>query len=829
LRLTLAALLTLIAAPAAGIEGEALLREQATLERGEVLRLSLPDSPPPSGEKRFLAFDARIESKRYRTGSNPCCRVAVNGVLTSIERLRNKRRYYFYNREQRVLWYYSTPAAWTLPYYPWTRKDIAEGQAHTFVMDITNLLKPKGNQVSFTSILTVHAAVVELRNIRLLLYDRFPRATDLGENDPATESKALAKFREKALGYHRGSTVKLNTTIEYQPIVDTVAPRKSFKQDYQVRADANGRIHVAFAGGEYVLYSHFMFPGLGWQSIGDPQASDGWDDFKSEGNCIICTNRKATLLRVAMRQDSHVEIWDTVTNRTDEDLPVAFLNCLDIGDVSDLQEFRIAGVFQDRFWCNTSPITDRQFATTPAVYLRTRTSAVGFVVEDDAYRNHASILAWDNVLAVGDDLFYLEPHACYTFVWKIYPVPDRSYYTLVNAVRHDWNLFQRIPGLFGFVSPHSKERFLPSVRVEKTPERITAFIADTGMDIIGASSMLPDQKGWPRGLYGNETLDLIRAGLGPYNDWRRKAAAGGSKAKFLPYVNPHLCRIVPEKTLADAEQRLPGCLIRDAYGTPIAYRTGWLYCFLPTLGNPCGRHVANVVRMYLDDEKFDGIYFDEWNHSRARLSFNHHDGLSALLDHDGNIVRKIGVVAIMTKTLQVKLVEEVRKRNGTIFVNQFDDTLTAAQLPVVPFAEPGFSYDSRLLAAAQLSRPPHSLHIHKTKGIWNDAKQFLKRGLLMCYYWRYLHGDHFLRRCYPITVKEIRPGIVFGEHKIVTSCSGTFSLGGDRPLTAYTYRGPGGLLVETVEASRPVHGETAIRLSLSGDEIAVIVERHPPG
>lgn len=825
-RPSLAALLALITTPAAGIEDEAILRASATLKRGEALRLSLPDSSPSSGQKRFLAFGARIESKRYRTGSDPCCRIAVNGVLTSIERLCNKRRYYFYNREQRVLWYYSTPAAWTLPYYPWTRKDIAEGQAHTFVLDITNLLKPRGNQLSFTSILTVHAAIVELRNVRLLLHESFPRAADLGENDPATESKALAKFREKALGYHQGATVKLNTAIEYQPVVGMVSPREIFKQDYQVRVDPNGRIRVTFAGDEYALYSYFMFPGLAGQGVGCPDAG-GWDEFESDGRRIACMNRKATLLRAVARRDSHVEVRDTITNGTDADLSVAFLNCLDIGDVNELRELRIAGVFQDRFWANTSPMTDRQFATTPVVYLARRTSAVGLVVEDDAYRNHASILAWDNVLAVGDDMFYLKPNASYTFVWKIYPIPDRSYYTLANAVRHDWNLFQRIPGLFGFISPHSKERFLPSVRVEKTPEKIAAFIEDTGMDVIGASSMLPDKTGRPRGLYGNEALDLIRSGLGPYNEWRRKAAAGGAKAKFLPYVNPHLCRIVEGRTLADAEKRMPGCLIRDAFGTPIAYRTGWLYCFLSTLDNPCGRHLSNVVRMYLDDEKFDGIYFDEWNHSRARLSFNHHDGLSALLDRDGNIVRKIGIVAIMTKALQVKLVEEVHKRNGAIFVNQFDDTLTTAQLPVVHFAEPGFSYDSPLLAAAQLSRTPHALHIHKTKGIWNDAKQFLKRGILMCYYWRYLHGDHFLRKCYPITVKEIRPGIVIGEHKIVTSCSGTFTLGRNRPLTAYIYEGPRGLLSQTVPGNTLAEKPRSLKLSLSGDQVAVLIEDPP--
>jgi len=805
-------------------QDEWLLKEYAATQLGQTLEVRLPESATQGRASRYLAFEARIEAKRYRSGSNPCLQVAVNGLFTTAERLRNKRRHYLYTSEQRIPWFQPTGAAWTIPYHPWDQRNVAHGQAHVFVLDITNLLRDQSNAVTFGSTLSVHDAFVELRNVRLLAHERFARTPDVAEPDPVAESSGLSRFREKALGYHRGAAVKLNTGNPYKPVVGEVSPRSSFKQHYRLSVDGDGKARISFAGDDYVLQSHFLFPGLGWREIGPPDARRGWDALEVSRDRITAQNPTAALERTFVRHDSHVEIRDRFTNKTDADLPVVVLNCLDVGDVNALTEFRIAGMSHDRFWASTSPTTDTQFATTPLVYLARRTSAVGIVVEDDAYRNQASILAWDSILGVGDDLFYLGPRASYTFAWKVFPVPDRNYYTLVNAVRHDWGLFQRIPGLFGFVQPHSNERFLESVRVEKTPAHIAAFIRDTGMAFNSAISVHPDREGKPTPLFGNEKLEVIREGLGPFNDWRRKAAEGGAKAQFLPYVNAHLCRILDGETLADAEKRLPDCLIRDAFGGPVAYRAGWLYCFLPTLDNACGRHLLDVLRLHLDEQKFDGIYLDEWNHSRARISFNHHDGVSALLSDDGRILRKVGIVPILTREFQVRFVEEVRKRGGILFANQFDDTLTAAQLPIIHFAEPAFSYDSPLLAAAQVSRTPHSLHVHQTKGVWNDAKEFLKRGILMCFYWRYLRGDHVLRRCYPITVRELWPGVIIGEDRIVTSCSGTFTLGRTDPLTAYVYGGPDGLLADARRANSALRGQKAIELRLNEDQIAVILE-----
>ncbi len=786
----------------------------------ETLTLQLPDRAD-LGEQVFLSFRARIQA-RYQTGSATALQVAVNGLPTSLERLRNKPDYYLFSSGRRIAWYSPGEAAWVLPYYAWERTDVAEGFVHAFVLDITDLLRPTGNTVGFQSVYhTDPEATVQLRDVRLLHSDDFPKAPSLADEPVLTESRGLEEFRRRALGYHRGAEATLRTDTPWEPEVGVVAPRTDWAQEYELAVSPTGRIAVTVGRDCYEARSWLRTAGGPWLPIGE-EPVQGWASFAVEGGEITCETPELSLRRSVLRHGSNVEVRDELTNRTDADLPVMVVNALDVGDIAGIREFRISGQLQMRFWASTSPTEGRRTAATPTAYVERDASAVGLVMEDDALRNQGSFLVWDSMVAMGDDMLYLAPGASRTLVWKIFPLTEPGYFGLVNALRHDWELFGEIPGLFGFVHPSSEERMYEDVRLEG-PEEIAQWLADTGIDVASTTANIPFDDGRPGALYGNEELELLREGLQPFVAWREQVRADGAQVECLPYMDIHLCRLVGDRTLEDLEARLPGALIRDAWGDPVAYRSGWLYNVLPTLDNACGRHLMDAMRLYMDELGFDGIYLDEWDHSRARVSFNHQDGMSALLDEDGRIVRKVGLVPLMARDFQVALIEELVARGATIFANQFDGTLTTARLPIVHFAEPYGSYDSYLLAAAQCCRTPMSLNVKATRGIWQDTREFLRRGLLLCYYWKYLHGDHVLKRCFPITVRELYPGVVIGDDRIVTCASGTFTLGRDRHLTAYIYAGPDGTLQRTVPANTTVDGHTAVELSLTDDEIAVVM------
>jgi hypothetical protein len=817
-------MLPLIALAVAADGSELALADEADLKYHETLDIELPDRADLPADRVCLSFRARIET-RYRSGSATAMQVRVNGLPTSVERLRNKPPHYLFSSGQHAAWYSPGAAAWAVTYYPFDRTDVADGHAHLYVLDITNLLKPTGNALSFESLYDyVPDALVQVRDVRLLLHEGFERAPDI-EDAPQTVSQGLGRFRMKALGYHSGVEARLNTDLAYRPEVGTVVPRGDFASDYKLTVDARGGIVIDVGGERYRSASWFRAGGGEWLSIGEEGAAADWGTFAVEGTAITCSAGDLELRRTVTRRDSHVEVRDRMTNSSDADLPVVVLNALDVGSVSGLREFRVSGMLQGRFWASTSPVEGRRTAATPVVYVERDASAIGLVIEDDAYRNQGSFMVWDSTVGLGDDMFYLAPRAEYTFVWKIYPLAEPGYYTFINALRRDWELFQRIPGLFGFVHPGNDQRMYEDVRCANMDE-VAQWLQDTGIQIastvVSAEPVRPHAN---RVLYGNEPIEWMRAGVGVFLDWRSDMRERGVEVKCLPYLDAHIVRLMRDRTLDDLEERLPGCLIHDAWGDPVAYRSGWLYNTLPTLDNPSGKHLLEVLRLYMDEAGFDGIYLDEWDHSRSRVSFSHEDGMSALLDEGGRIVRKVGIVPIMTRDFQVRFIEELVARDAVIFANQFDDTLTASQLPVVHFAEPGGSYDSYLLAAAQCSRTPLSLHVKATRGVWQDAKEFLKRGLLMCYYWKYLHGDHVLKRCFPITVREVWPGVVIGEDRIVTCASGTFTLSGDEPLTAYVYSGPDGTLSETVAANAEVAGHSAVELTLTDDQIAVVMVR----
>ena len=791
---------------------------------GETLRIEVPGLPAP-GRAAYLSFDARIGGGRFRSGSASACVVAVNGIPTSLERLRNKAPYYFYSSERRVFWYIPSRSAWVLSYYPWDNTTKAGGHVNRFVLDVTDLMKRADNVVSFTSLYRYGAndKPLEFRNIELLFSDDFPKSSNLSHTHPPRESHGLATFRKRARGRHTGVLAKLNTALAYRPQVGEVKPCRSYRREFGFELLPSGRMVVSVGADTYDVFSSIRFGDEAWRDIGHGDSPGQWERFEVVEDGLQGQTRAVAWQRRVTREDSHLEIRDTFTNRTGHDQPVMFVNMVDFGKAEDITELRLAGQMRSHFYACTSPMADRLTGATPLAYVAMKNSAVGMVLEDDAYRNQTTWMTWDAVLAAGDDLFYLAPKSSYTVVWKIYPLERPDYYDLVNAVRHDWHLFQRIPGLFGFVHPSTKQRMYEDARY-KTAEERARFVRDTGIGIASSTFTYLGTENQRRNLYGGEPVATHRRASTSFVEWRDMVRGQGADVKCLPYMDIHICRLTDGETLEGLRQRFPDALPLNAWGEPVAYRTGWLYCVLPQLGNSVGKRLMQMLDLYVDELGFDGIYLDEWDHSRARVSYGHSDGVSALLDEQGSIVRKIGFVPILSKEFHVAFAGELMKRNAVIFANQFDDTLAAAQLPIVHFAEPA-AYDSYLLRAAQLSRSPLSLHVKPWTNLFETVREFLKRGVLTCYYWYYLHGDHVLKRCYPITVREIRPGVVIGDDRIITCAGGSFTLGHTRPLRVYVYGAPNGLLERTLDKTRRnAQGHTVVDLQLTDGQVAVVVE-----
>ncbi|HCD34734.1 MAG TPA: hypothetical protein DER01_20160, partial [Phycisphaerales bacterium] len=506
-----------------------LIRSNMDLSANEDVTLQISDKYYHS-DHVYLKFSARVDSQgRYASGSTQGLLVYVNNVPVDVEKLANKRIFYIFNGVNKVNWYWGSNG-WSVTYYPWDKaSSVPGGQVHHYVFDIKTLLKESGNQLRFSSVFhSVKDAFFVIKDIQILEDESFEKSPLLNDT-VVSDSHGLHRYRQLATGYHEGVNLKLDTSIDYQSQKKVnVTPAKAFVQNYEYELNKQGVLSVIVNNETYRFTSSFHVPRAGWSDIDIKEQSGRWALKKVNHNQITYESSKLNVSRTIQKTPSHLIVRDTLTNKTSHDLPIVLMNVMDFQELSELQEFRIAGNKQSMFYANSSTMEARETGATPVAYVERKNSGMGVLIQDDVYRNHASYLAWDSCLGIGDDMLYLKPKSSYTIAWKIYPVQQKNYYQLVNSIRRDWAFEREIPGLFGFVHPASDKAYMYKDVQYKTPKEIAGFIESSGMNIPSTLAMLP-KDGKPFGLTGNESLDQIRKGTESFIAWRDKARAGGAK------------------------------------------------------------------------------------------------------------------------------------------------------------------------------------------------------------------------------------------------------------------------------------------------------------
>lgn len=789
-----------------------ILTHEVILKTNEIFsgEIDVKGRRSPKG-KVYLKFAGRIDCQ-YKSGSQPGVDVFVNGIPVSRERLVNKPETYPFG-EFDVLWYRGD-ARWTLPYYDWSISHPPQPHIHLFVFDITSLLK---NEKAVIEIVNIFGAFpnsrVILREVEVLFTDEFPIVEGEGSRIPGP----LTELRDKASGYHAGAKVKLQSLDKYEP--RTIAPRKDFTQHFTVSVNEAGIINLLIGGETYQVDSQFGFPELGWVNA---RKGGNWQRFEAGKERLLFENAFVTIERTLHISPTHLEVRDHIKNRTDKDLPIGILNSLDIGNPDKLSEFRLSGKVMPTFWANTEPATGMITPMLPLAFVARQNSGMGIWIEDNAYRNHLSFLAHESRLYAADERFYLQPKGEHTFVWRLYPVEDRSYFTVLNTHRHVENVFREIPGLSGFVYP---EQTVDASL--KDAESVKAFFEKTGITIAGmlpAEEVLRQPKFQQFMTYGNESLDRIKKGNeSPARVMKLAKEAGLNSLKFIVYTDIHLLNIRNEKNWME---NMGESVIRDAKGRFVPFTAGQNYCVLPKEGTPAARRFEATVNWYLDEGGYDGIFFDEWPNSRAGVSFSpgHEDGVSAIINDKFQIQRKYGVVALLANDFQRRLVQDLKRKHpeAIFYANHFNVTSEANRWPIINFAEPT-QHDDDFLRAAQAGVTPLALNTKYTATLWDDVMEFLRQGVLMTYYSKRFGGDHLLKYIYPITVKENGPGYVIGDGKIVTRVSGNYHFHRDIPLKARIFEGPQAAL-RREEFSTLENGLASINLELKNDEVAVVTE-----
>ena|GEM_PF-1019535 len=744
-----------------------------------------------------LVFSGRISTEKWRSGAQPALIIRINGQSLRLNHLKNKSPYFHFKADSRLKWVADDRIY--LGYYPLHKvtRTIDNHFIHDFVFDVSGLWKKDApNVIELENIFAAFpGSSVEIFDLRLS-DNNFLRSPHVNEVEVA--SFGADELRRKAEGMHKGVTKQLDTVPESNSVKQPIkfVPQKIRTAPVKVAVQSDS---VKFSSNENLLLTTVY-------SVHKQRSVLKNNSLQTDS---LSVERKM------VNTPYGVIVYDKLTNRTNKDLPVVCQYGFKI-DLDKLQEFRIAGEAQKRFIASTNNYTVRKYSQTPLIYLGMQKGSFGIYLTDDVLRNQYSVFTVDDTMYISDDIFYLQPHQSYTISFRIYPVQG-NYYDCLNILRKDLNLYQEIPGIFGFVYKFNKEDYFERYYRQKldNPEKIRKFFASSGISIPAAT-------GTPM-LYGSEKSDEWQKSLKAFDKFKKDIIAANAPVKaFLHYCDVHLVAVNNKKDLDGKtlwQKRLLDSVLLDDQGYTVPYRSGKLYLVVPTLENSAGKQIKENLAHVLNAHPKNGIFFDEFNHSRARIAWNMSDNYSALLDKNGNIARKFAIVPLKSHEFLQDIAKFALKKNSIAFVNQFDCTLPLMQLPLVHFAEPVAHEESYLIRAAQTSRTPLTLSCKRNTTVWGDIKYFLQYGVAVCYYASRSYGDHVLHKLYPLTIYEAQAGVIYGKDKILTSRSGSYTLPGAKKLTIYIYRDPDGMLAET----RTCSGDS-VELKLDpSSEVALII------
>jgi hypothetical protein len=287
-----------------------------------------------------------------------------------------------------------------------------------------------------------------------------------------------------------------------------------------------------------------------------------------------------------------------------------------------------------------------------------------------------------------------------------------------------------------------------------------------------------------------------------------------------------------------------------SYSRDIASKDWGIYYYVPRPGSVYLEHLLASECRAMDACGIDGMYWDEFSwvaQSRgySRYDYSRWDGHSADLDEQGNVIRLKCDNGWITETAQLVLAEECLRRGKILVANEAASLRSVNSLPIARFQEEhnGYGY----MANAHLSPVPlifgnsytfehEDIWGHKTrKDIFDSVKSVLSLGCIYSPLYNdnlLLEGegpDNFVCKLYPLTIRDLGPGTVTGEERLITTQGGSFNWPGRAAsVRLYIYDEKGDLAgkdtVLKTEAGKPL----ALTVPKDGLVIAE-VEMSAPG
>ncbi len=543
-------------------------------------------------------------------------------------------------------------------------------------------------------------------------------------------------------------------------------------------------------------------------------------------------DRQINVHRTVSAAGHRIEITDTLTNTSDDDIGIRYHN-----------ELIAPKPFDDHLLGGAPQAGSRMTAENPSVFVVQTNSRLGWLAEDDVYRLQLEMAAHGNFVKLAANHVGLAPGASHIFRWAVYPYgADADYWTFANQVRRDWKVNSTILGPFDYFD------VIYLADLVADPEKLRAYLERKKLKVIAAMPWL-DYDNYNFGTGKPTSRDEYRVMMRRFMEAVHAidpeikviGCMEGNLVSLPPEAVQAIHRLAPNKNqnqylftdeqlaaLRKNEIRWKDCLLMNIAGK---YRYELYYRGKPqdtpfvaiavyaAPGNDQHEYWLDQAKFMLEDVGLDGVYIDQFSmafNDSQRYSYEKWDGTTVDINaQTGRITRKYTDAGLVGIGARRSLCDYVNSKGAYMLANTFP-AAERNQTGIHRFNES--EWFTRPNTLADDEQPP--LTYYPCKGhfstpialgirptlrnhegqyariVHKGVISYLRHGMLYYHYNTAIPalgsgpggGDYgIFNHMFPLTPIEIGPGFVIGKERVVTCVSGTYEFSGDQEPTVHAF------------------------------------------
>ncbi|HBG27894.1 MAG TPA: hypothetical protein DDX75_12465 [Phycisphaerales bacterium] len=561
----------------------------------------------------------------------------------------------------------------------------------------------------------------------------------------------------------------------------------------------------------YTINSSFSYPYMSasqWNELGSGSGSghESWDYQINEINSgRIDVNSSCDYYRMyrkVLMKGDHFEVEDTFTNLSGGNLGVVFENNI----ICNLSDIPYLGGEQDKEWTTNVPTTNSSY------FLPSANSGLGIVAEDDFLRAHQNMTRSSTGAKMRDENFGLPIGGSYTFRWSIYAGQSKDYFDFINKVRRNWGVNYTIEG--PCVLMPQDNLLDPETSTLESDSTIKELIRYRSAKILLITTPdLTDSGTHSREELNNYDIDLHLADL-----QRIKTRVGYllPGVRVIPFMQSILCGAFSDSNSTtpkypDSVEIAPDGVTAKWWEYETLGTLAWnemvaadmvRFKHQPVIGNSFYNNLCSIRDKVLD-AGLDGLYVDTFNRlyseKYGRWTYRQWDNVTVDMNLNNYTVSNTkSELGTLTCPARCELTGNVLEAGGVIYTNHQSETTALRDMKLFQFKEvPPDTRDTDLGTPIALGyykgytyRDPNDWDTDED--LYDNIRDFINNGQLYAFYtcWG-LTRESILAHMYPFTPIDIRPGILTGEERIITTKSGTYSWGDMSNARAVFYNADG--------------------------------------